>query len=141
MAADDAKQGLLRSVSLFAGLGQRELEEVERLADTVDLPAGTVLMRQGASGHEMFVIASGSVRVDQDGRELAQLGPGDVVGEIALLSEGPRTATVTTLEPTTVFVLAHREFHTLMDSSPTIRQCVFDALAGRIRAHEKQVAH
>jgi CRP/FNR family transcriptional regulator, cyclic AMP receptor protein len=141
MAADDAKQALLRKVSLFAGLGGRDLDEVARLADMVDLPAGTVLMRQGANGNEMFVISSGSVRVDRDGSELARLGAGDVFGEIALLSEGPRTATVTTLEPTTVFVLAHREFHTLMESSPAVRQCVYDALASRIRTLEEHRAH
>jgi CRP-like cAMP-binding protein len=137
----DPKTDLLRSVSLFATLGKRELEAVGQLADTVDVKGGHVLMRQGDTGREMFVIATGSVAVERNGREIARLGPGDVVGEIALLSEGPRTATVTTLEPSTVFVLAHREFHSLMEQSAEVRRCVFDELARRIRNLDADRAH
>ena len=131
--AADSKLELLRSVSLFASMGRKELESVERLADTIDLPAGKTLLRQGDHGNEMYVIASGSVRVERNGKEIATLGPGNAIGEMALLSEGPRSATVTTLEPTTVFALGHREFHTLMADSASLRQCIFDNLAKRIR--------
>ena len=141
MAATDTKRDMLRAVSLFETLSDRELAAVERLADTVDVPAGHVLMRQGASGGEMFVIASGGVVVDRDGHEVATLGPGSVVGEMALISEGPRTATVTTTEPSTLFVLAHREFHSLMDTSAEVRDCVFKAVAHRIREVEADHAH
>jgi CRP/FNR family cyclic AMP-dependent transcriptional regulator len=141
MAAIDTKREMLRGVSLFGTLSDSELAAVERLADTVDVPAGQVLMRQGASGGEMFVIASGSVVVDRDGREVATLGPGSVVGEMALISEGPRTATVTTTEPSTLFVLAHREFHSLMDASAEVRDCVFKAVAERLREAEGDHAH
>ena len=140
MAATDSKLEMLRKVSLFHAMRPKELEAVAQLADTVDVPAGHVLMRQDASGGEMFVIASGRVRVERNGRELAELGPGQVVGEMALLSEAPRVATVTTTEPTTMFVLAHREFHSLMDQSPEVRQCVFDAVARRIQMLEEQPA-
>ena len=141
MAAVDTKLEMLRGVPLFAAMKQRDLEAVERLADTVDLPAGQTLMRQGATGNEMFVIASGSVSVDRNGNEVATLGPGEVVGEMALLSEGPRLATVTTLEPTTVFVLGHREFHTLLEDSSELRQCIFDSLAKRIRVIDADAPH
>ena len=136
MAATDSKLEMLRNVSLFETMSDRELEAVEQLADTVDMPAGQVLMRQGASAGEMFVIATGGVVVERDGRELSRLGPGDTVGEMALLSEGPRNATVTTTEPSTMFVLAHREFHSLMDQSADVRKCVFDAVAKRIQTLE-----
>ena len=133
MAAPDSKLEALRAVPLFASMRGRDLEAVERLADTVDLPAGKALMRQGEDGNEMFVIASGKVRVERNGNEIATLGPGQAVGEMALLSEGPRLATVTTLEPTTAFVLGHREFHTLLADSAELRQCILDNLAARIR--------
>ena len=139
--ADDPKLEMLRGVSLFATLGRAELETVARLADEMEVPAGKVLMRQGETGQQMFVIASGSVLVERDGRELARLGPGDVVGEMALLSEGPRTATATAAEPTTVFVVAHREFHSLLDVSAEVRRCVLDSLAKRIRALDAASAH
>ena len=141
MGTGDAKLDLLRTVSLFADLGRKDLEEVGRLADTVDVPADKVLMREGQSGAEMFVIASGSVVVERNGREVARLGQGDVVGEGALLSEGPRTATVTTAEPSTLFVLGHREFHTLLADSAEVRRCVFDEVARRLRTAETDRAH
>lgn len=141
MAATDSKLQMLRGVSLFQSMSDKDLAAVEQLADTVDVPAGHVLMTQGASGGEMFVIASGRVVVDHDGREIAQLGPGDVVGEMALLSEGPRNSTVTATEPSTLFVLAHREFHSLMDQSADVRRCVFDAVAKRIAMLEEMAAN
>ena len=131
--AADTKLEMLKGVSLFSSMRRRDLEAVERLADTVDVPAGKALMRQGEPGGEMYVIASGSVRVERNGTEIATLGPGQAVGEMSLLSEGPRLATVTTLEPTTAFVLGHREFHTLLADSSELRQCIFDNLARRIR--------
>jgi len=136
MAATDSKLEMLRKVPLFATMKDKELAAVEQLADTVDVPAGHVLMRQGSSGGEMFVIASGALSVERDGREVARVGPGEVVGEMALLSEAPRNATVTATEPSTLFVLAHREFHSLLDQSADVRKCVFDAVAQRIQAIE-----
>ena len=141
MGSGDVKLDLLRTVPLFADLGRKELESVGRLADTVDVPEGKVLMREGQSGAEMFVIASGSVVVERNGKEVARLGQGEVVGEGALLSEGPRTATVTTTEPSTLFVLGHREFHTLLADSAEVRRCVFDEVARRLRNIEADRAH
>jgi CRP/FNR family transcriptional regulator, cyclic AMP receptor protein len=139
--AVDTKLEMLRAVPLFAAMRQRDLEAVERLADSVDLPAGHVLMRQGQTGNEMFVISSGAVQVDRNGQQIARLGPGDAVGEMSLLSEGPRLATVTTLEPTSVFVLGHREFHTLLEDSSELRDCIFETLAKRIRLLDTDGVH
>jgi len=138
MARPDAKLEMLKAVPLFASMRGKDLEAVERLADTVDMQAGKMLMKQGDHGNEMYVIASGSVRVERNGKEIATLGPGQAVGEMALLSEGPRLATVTTLEPTTAFVLGHREFHTLLADSAELRQCILDNLAKRIRMLDDQ---
>ena len=141
MAATDTKLEMLRNVSLFATMSPKELAAVGQLADTVDVPAGHVLMRQGASGGEMFIIAKGNVTVERNGQEVARLGAGSVIGEMALVSEGPRTATVTTTEPSTLFVVAHREFHSLMDQSADVRTCVFKAVAGRVRELDEEHPH
>jgi CRP/FNR family cyclic AMP-dependent transcriptional regulator len=141
MAAADTKRAMLEGVPLFASMRARDLDSVERLADTVDLPAGHVLMRQGQTGNEMFVFASGSASVDRNGKEIGRLGPGDVAGEMSLLSEGPRFATVTIVEPATVFVLGHREFHTLLDDSGELRRCILDAVAKRIRTLDSDGVH
>ena len=137
----DQKLELLKRTPLLSDLGRRELEEVERLVDEVDVPAGKVLMREGDSGREFFVLVTGTVVIDRGGTRVRTLESGDFFGEIALLAEGPRTATATTEGPATLLVLGHREFHSLMDKYPAIRTCVLDALAKRIRNLEPEAAH
>jgi CRP-like cAMP-binding protein len=135
------KLELLKRTPLLSDLGRRELEEVERLVDEVDVPAGKVLMREGDAGREFFVLVTGTVAIDRGGTRVRTLESGDFFGEIALLAEGPRTATATTEGPATLLVLGHREFHSLMDKYPAIRTCVLDALAKRIRNLEPEAAH
>lgn len=141
MAAANTKLDMLRAIPLFAAMRPEDLRSLERLADTIDVPAGKTLMRQGDHGNEMFVIASGEVAVERDGNHVVSLGPGEAVGEVALLSEGPRSATVTTTEPTTVFAIGHREFHTLMEDSAALRDCILENLAKRIRNLDTDAAH
>jgi CRP/FNR family cyclic AMP-dependent transcriptional regulator len=129
----DQKLELLKGVPLLAGLGRREIEEVGRLAEEVDVGEGQVLMRQGSTGSEFFVIVDGRVRIEQSGTTIASLGPGDFLGEIALVDDGPRTATATTESAAKLLVVGHREFHSLMDQFPTIRTCVLQELAARVR--------
>lgn len=129
----DQKLELLRRVPLFAGLDGRELQEVGRLADTVDLPAGRVLTHQGRSASEFFVIVNGSVRIERDGRTVKHLADGDFLGEIALIDGGPRTATATVETAGRFLVVGHREFHSLLERFPKIQLVVLEALARRVR--------
>src|SRR3954454_13772168 len=92
----------LREVPLFAGLGKKDVEALGMIADELDVREGKVLARQGALGHEFFVLEAGSMTVDIDGETVAQLGPGSFFGEIALIAEDRRTATVTAAEDSTV---------------------------------------
>jgi CRP-like cAMP-binding protein len=139
--ATDEKLELLKRVPLFAGLGRKEIEEVGRLAEEIDVPAGRALMREGQTGQEFFVIVRGSVLVERGGRQIRSLGPGDFLGEIALVDDGPRTATATTASDSALLVVAHREFHSLMDQFPSVRECVLQALATRVRQLEPDAAH
>jgi CRP/FNR family transcriptional regulator, cyclic AMP receptor protein len=132
--ARDEKIDLLRTVPLFTGLGNDEIERVSTLADIVDLPAERVLMTQGKHGWEMFILVSGSARIERDGQSLGERGAGEVLGEIALLDGGPRTATVTLTQPSRLLVLARREFQALMDEFPGIRLKVLEAVAHRLRS-------
>lgn len=141
MAAKDLKLELLHSIGLFSRLGRADLKRLGQLTDAVDVPAGKVLMRQGEVGNEAFVVVTGRLGIERDGRQIAERGPGDMVGEIALLSEGPRTATVTVLEPSQLLVIGHREFHALMDEQPAIRMAVLEELARRVRLLEADAAH
>jgi CRP/FNR family cyclic AMP-dependent transcriptional regulator len=137
----DQKLELLRRVPLFAGFGGRQLEEIARLADEVDVPVGTELTHEGRPGGEFFIIIDGTVTVERGGSTIRSLGAGDFLGEIALVDGGPRTATVTTATPARLLVVAHREFHTLLEDHPTIRIAVLEALAQRVRGLDAQAGH
>lgn len=133
MAGKDHKLELIRRVPLFEQCGGRDIEKIGQLADEVDVPAGKVLMKEGASAREFFAVIDGSMRVEQNGREIARLGPGDFFGEIALVDGGPRTATVTAEVASRLLVVGHREFHSLLEQNPGIQLQVLQALAKRVR--------
>jgi CRP/FNR family cyclic AMP-dependent transcriptional regulator len=139
--ARDEKIELLRTVPLFAELGNRELERISTLADIIDLPAERTIMSQGERGAEMFVLVEGNARVERDGESLGDRGAGEVLGEIALLDGGPRTATVTLTEPSRLLVLARREFHALMDEFPDVRLHVLETVASRLRSLDHEGLH
>lgn len=137
----DQKLELLRQSPFLAGLSRKDLEAVGRLADEVDIPAGRVLMREGDIGHEFFVIVNGAVDIERGGEHVRTMGPGEFFGDIALITERPRTATVTVKENATLLVLGHREFHALLDQFPSIRLSVLESIALRLRALEPDPAH
>jgi CRP-like cAMP-binding protein len=134
----DDKARLLAGVPLFSRLDARALAHVETLVDTVEVAAGTVLMTEGRIGQEFFVVLEGTIVVTRNGSPLATLGPGDYLGEIALLDDGPRTATATAETPARLLVLAHREFHSLIDEYPDVRGAVLQSLGERVRNLDAQ---
>lgn len=124
----------LSHVPLFAGLGTAELDDVRGLLTEVGIDAGTVLVRQGTHVSEFFIIESGTASVERDGVVLAEVGPGDFQGEIALLDGGARTATVTATSAMTIMVATHAEFNALLDRAPTIARQMLPTLVARLRA-------
>ena len=141
MAPKDPKIDLLRSIPIFAGLGGHALERIAKLVDEVDIPAGKVLMRQGEPGNEMFIVVSGSFTIDRDGIAIRECGAGVSLGELALLTEGPRSATVTANEPGRVLAVGHREFHALLDVAPEISRHILGTLARHLRALDDEAVH
>ena len=135
------KLAMLKQVPLFAGLNENGLRDVGRLADEIDLPAGTSLMQQGSTGHDFFLILEGSVSIERDGKVVNHLGAGEFFGEIALLDGRPRSATVKTETPSRLMVLGHREFNSLVDEFPEVRVAVLQALAQRVRRLEPDASH
>jgi porphyrinogen peroxidase len=123
----------LQKVPLFSGLPRREIERLGEVAEVVDVPDGAVVARQGEPGHEFFVVLSGHVSVTRDGQSLARLGPGDFLGEIALIDGRPRTATALSDGPVRLLVLSHHEFDAVLGRSPTIARQVVRALVERLR--------
>ena len=132
MLRKDAKVELIKRVPLFADCSKSELRQIAETADEVDVPAGTMLTKEGASGKEFVVIVDGAAEVRRRGRKINELGSGDFLGEIALISGAPRTATVKTTEPTRALVLTAPAFRSLMRRVPSIQLKVLAALARRI---------
>jgi CRP-like cAMP-binding protein len=127
-----ARVDVLRPVPLFAGLSKRELEQLGGIADEVDLPAGRALIREGGRGQELFVLVEGQAKVARRGRRVATMHPGDFFGEIALVTDVPRTSTVTAETDVRVLVLTKRDFQRLLREQPQIQRKVLEALAIRL---------
>lgn len=134
MMTRDSKVELLEVVPLFESCSRRELGRIAALADEVEVREGKELTRENDQGREFFVLVEGSAEVSRKGRTVNRLGPGDFLGEIALLGDGPRTATVTTTAPSKVLVLTRRDFRGLMQDVPSLPVKVLDAVAARISA-------
>ena len=130
----DAKTDLLKNVPLFAGCSKTELQRIASLADELDLGDGATLIREGERGREFIVIADGTVKVTRNGRQLRELGAGDFIGEIALVADVPRTATVTATSPVRLLVVTDRAFRGLLEQMPSIAKKVLQSLGERLHA-------
>ena len=131
---EDTKVDALSRAPLFQGLARQELSQLAKLADDLEVSAGTVLCREGETGREFFVLLEGEVDVTRGGEHVATRGPGDFIGEIAILEDVPRTATVTAKTPVRFFVLTAQAFRSVVDSVPEVERKVLRALARRLAA-------
>ncbi len=128
----------LQEVALFSACTDRELAPVVRAMDEVSVGAGKEIVAQGTAGHEFYLIVSGGATVSRDGVAVAELGPGQYFGEMALLDGAPRNATVTATEPTDLLVLGQREFAAVLDSSPGVARKLLTHMAARLRGADQQ---
>ena len=130
--SQDTKVEALKRAPLFEGLSKKELTQLARVSEDMEIPAGTSLTKEGEIGHEFFVIVDGETQVKRKGRSLGTRGAGDFIGEIALLEQVPRTATVTAKTPLRVFVLTGKDFHHLLEEYPKVERKVLRTLAKRV---------
>jgi CRP-like cAMP-binding protein len=130
----DAKIELLKGVPLFARCSKKELAEIAQIADEIDLADGKQLTKEGSRGREFFVLIEGSADVRRKRRKIGALGAGDFLGEIALVTKVPRTATVTTTSPVRALVVSEQNFRRLLERSPDVQIKVLEALAERVAA-------
>jgi CRP-like cAMP-binding protein len=122
----------LAVVPLFEGLSKKQLRRISRLMTRLDQPAGKVLTTEGQRGYEFFIVLEGEVEVRQGDRVVATRGPGEYVGEIALLDKRPRTATVVATAPVSVEVLSRREFMSLLAQAPELSEQILATVAQRL---------
>jgi CRP-like cAMP-binding protein len=123
---------LLRRIPLFAECTKAELIEVAISADEREAASGRDLTEEGQRGREFFILVAGEVAVRRGGRKLADLGPGDWFGEIAILTHKPRTATVTATSPVRLLVISDRAFRRVVETTPRIALKVLRNVAARL---------
>ena len=123
---------LLKHVPLFSGCSKKELGQVSRIADEIDLRAGKTLIKEGTPGREFFVLVDGTAEIRRKGKKIDSAGPGDFFGEMALLSDQPRNATVVTTSPVDALVVTARNFRMLIETNPLIALKVMRAVADRL---------
>ncbi len=139
MSKRDQYLSYLTKVPLFSAVGKKQLQTLGRIAEHLTFPDGEVIVREGSIGHEFFVIVDGKARVSRSGRDVAQLGPGDFFGELALLDRQPRNATVTADGPLELVILEQRAFAAMLDEVPGMGRKMLIGLARRVHELDGKV--
>ena len=141
MVRKDRKLELLRGVPLFGSCDAMELKRVLPLIDEVEVPDGYVIAHEGGSEGQFAIIVEGTVRLERAGKAFHTIGPGEYIGEMALIDNGPRTTSAVSDGPVKLLVMAPRQFQSLIDEAVSIRAAVFETLARRIRHYEPNTPH
>ena len=126
------KIDILNKVPLFSGLSKRAMNEIAKITDEIDLPAGKELIREGDPGRQFFVLLEGGAEVLRKGRKVNTLGAGDFFREISLVTERPTTAAVTLTEPSSALVISRPAFRRMLLAQPAVQIQVLEALAERV---------
>lgn len=127
----------LAEIAIFSELSKRELKAVSRLMTELTIKEGATLTRQGEPGQEFMIISSGTAMVEIDGQTVAHLAAGDFLGELAVISGTPRTATVTATSPMIIEILNRREFMALLDESATLGRKILVGAVKRLQMNER----
>jgi CRP-like cAMP-binding protein len=123
----------LARVPIFAGLSRSALERIARIAHHVELRAGQVLIEPRAKGSGMFVLLEGAATVGIRGKSVRELGPGDIVGELALLTEGAvRTARVRATTPVRCVAISRNDFRKILSDEPRVALAILETVAARL---------
>ena len=124
----------LEKLPFFAGWTKDELTAVDKVADEVTFAPGELLMKQGNVAYEFIVIIDGTVGIEHDGEQIASLGPGEHVGEMALLDGGVRSATVVARTEVKALLVGSREFRALVAKLPSLDRQLLKSLTRRLRS-------
>lgn len=133
----DRKVQMLAKVPLFSECSQKELSRIASLADEIEVDKGTVLTKEGLPGRECFVVSEGSAKATLRGKKLASYKSGDVFGEMSLLDNEPRSATITADSDMVLFVVDSRSFWGLCEQAPSVTRKIMKSISQRLRRVEK----
>jgi CRP/FNR family cyclic AMP-dependent transcriptional regulator len=139
MGRRDAYIEHLTQVPLFSACSRDELRRLARRTTDIPVSEGHVLVKEGDRGLEFFVIVSGRAKVSRRGRKVGELGPGDFFGELALLIDSERNATITAVTPMEAIVLSRREFEAAMADAPRMTRKIMAGMARRLADFDSKV--
>jgi CRP/FNR family transcriptional regulator, cyclic AMP receptor protein len=140
--ARNTKTEQLKSVQMFSACTDKELAQIARACDKLTVEPGAIVVEEGAPGEDFYLVGTGEAEVVRGGQRVATLGPGGYFGELSLLDDAPRNATVTAITPMTLVRLRRREFAAVLDSWPGVAHKLLQQMARRLReADEKSVSH
>ena len=141
MPRTSAQEADLSKIWLFAQCSAKDLRKVRQSLDEISAEAGEVLCEEGSTGHEFFLIVSGTAVVRRKGRRVTTLGPGKYFGELALLDRQPRSASVVAETDMDLLVLEQRHFLGLLDALPSLSRKLLGTMAARLREADKLAFH
>jgi CRP-like cAMP-binding protein len=127
----------MRQVPLFSSCTKQDLTMIGPVSEERHVPAGTELCTQGEAGSEFFLILDGAASVWRDAAEIDLMGPGSSFGELALLTQLPRNATVTLTEDSDLLVIHQRDFHRLLDEVPGLAHRLLTVVARRLHERDR----
>ena len=132
----------LREIDLFSDCSRKELQHIARAAEQVDFTAGDNIVEEGGGGSGAayaFVIVSGTAVVRRNGRKVAEIGPGESIGEMALFDDGPRTASVVASTDMETIMLSRRALKGIIDKTPSVAHKLLSELASRLRKANRKL--
>ena len=137
MLHEDAKVGRLKAIPLFADASRTALRHLATAADEVSVPVGTTLIHQGHDHHEGYVVVTGIVDVVVDGEKVAEVGEGEMIGELGLFGQRPASATVKAQTPVEALVIPYNRFDQILDDNPSLTKTIATKLAARLHGMDQ----
>jgi CRP-like cAMP-binding protein len=122
----------LADLPQFASIDRRQLEMLAKHAEELDVPAGVELTHEGRHEGSVFIVVSGSIGIERNGRTVDTIGRGGFFGEIGAIDGGPRTATGYALEDTVVAAISPRQLNDVLDESSELRSMMMSAMEERL---------
>ena len=130
----------LARVPLFSACTSDEIAAIESVAQQQSYAPGQIIVTEGTPGHAFYAVVSGRVEILRDGRSLGAFGPGDFFGEMSLLDQAPRSATIRAIEPTTCLMLSSWDFKALLEKHPSIAIKLLEVLSRRLRVADERLS-
>lgn len=134
-----AHEDFLGRVPIFAGCNAEEIGQIASVAQDSFFQPGQIIVTQGTPGHAFYLILSGSVEILRDGTSLGAFGPGDFFGEMSLLDQAPRSATIRAIDPTSCLMLSSWDFKAVLERNPSIAIKLLEVLSRRLRVADDRI--